>query len=85
MVREHININLYLQKWHGSGENCLSLMEKIEAMLKDLEQASAEQKSFLELKGLQRHLKLTEKAIEMANVWLKNIEIMINKRDEELF
>ena len=85
MVREHININLYLQKWHGSGENCLSLMEKIEAMLKDLEQASAEQKSFLELKGLQRYLKLTEKAIEMANVWLKNIEIMINKRDEKLF
>ena len=60
-------------------------MEKIEAMLKDLEQASAEQKSFLELKGLQRYLKLTEKAIEMANVWLKNIEIMINKRDEKLF
>ena len=60
-------------------------MEKIEAMLKDLEQASAEQKSFLVLKGLQKHLKLTEKAIEMANVWLKNIEIMINKRDEKLF
>ena len=60
-------------------------MEKIEAMLKDLEQASAEQTSFLELKGLQRHLKLTEKAIEMANVWLKNIEIMINKSDEKLF
>ena len=30
-------------------------------------------------------MKLTEKAIEMANVWLKNIEIMINKRDEKLF
>ena len=29
-------------------------------------------------------MKLTEKAIEMANVWLKNIEIMINKRDAPL-
>ena len=54
-------------------------------MLKKLEQASAEYDSFLEFRGLKKQLKLTEKAIERANVCLENIEIMINKRVKELF
>ena len=46
--------------------HCLKLMEKS----RPCKQASAEYRSFLELKELLKHLKLSEKAIEMANVCL---------------
>ena len=46
--------------------HCLKLMEKS----RPCQQASAEYRSFLELKELLKHLKLSEKAIEMANVCL---------------
>ena len=61
--------------------HCLKLMEKS----RPCQQASAEYRSFLELKELLKHLKLSEKAIEMANVCLENIEIMINKRVKAMF
>ena len=61
--------------------HCLKLMEKS----RPCQQASAEYRSFLELKELLKHLKLSEKAIKMANVCLENIEIMINKRVKAMF
>ena len=61
--------------------HCLKLMEKS----RPCQQASAEYRSFLELKELLKHLKLSEKAIEMANVCLENIEIMSNKRVKAMF
>ena len=48
-------------------KHCLNLMEKS----RPCQQASAEYRSFLELKELLKHLKLSEKAIEMANVCLE--------------
>ena len=62
-------------------KHCLKLMEKS----RPCQQASAEYRSFLELKELLKHLKLSEKAIEMANVCLENIEIVINKRVKAMF
>ena len=65
----------------NEARHCLNLMEKS----RPCQQASAEYRSFLELKELLKHLKLSEKAIEMANVCLENIEIMINKRVKAMF
>lgn len=55
------------------------LATKTEEVLKELERASKEYKSCLELEGLQEHLMLTENAIERANLCLESIEISINK------
>jgi len=52
--------------------------------LRELERASEEYESFLELDGLQEHLTLTENAVERANVCLESIEIPINERESEL-
>ena len=47
MLRGPININKKLLKKHESGEKLLELDGKIEAKLKELDQASAEYESFL--------------------------------------
>ena len=57
---------------------------KIEETLKELERASGEYESFLELEGLREHLSLTENAIERANLCLESIEISISERESEL-
>ena len=59
------------------------LAAKIEGVLKELERTSEEYESFLEFKGLQEHLTLTENAIERTNCCLENIEISINERESE--
>jgi len=56
----------------------------IEKELKELERASEEYESFLDLEELQEHLKLTENAIERENLSLENIEISIHERKSEL-
>ena len=47
MLRGPIKINKNLLKEHGSGEKLFELDGKIEAKLKELDQASAEYESFL--------------------------------------
>ena len=72
-----------LLKSHGSRRKLRELAGKIEGALTEPERASEEYESFFELEGLQEHLELTEKAIEIANLCLENIEILINERESE--
>ena len=67
----------------GSRRKLRELAGKIEEALRELERASEEYESFLELEGLQKHLELTEKATERANLCLENIEISLNERENE--
>ena len=83
MLTRHINVAESLLKSHGSRRKLRELAGKIEGALTELERASEEYKSFLELEGSQEHLELTEKAIERANLCLENIEISINEMESE--
>ena len=78
-----INVAESLLKSHGSRRKLRELAGKIGEALRELERASEEYESFLELEGLQEHLELTEKAIERANLLLESIEISINDRESE--
>ena len=82
-LTRHINVAENLLKSRGSRRKLRELATKIEGALKELERASEEYESFLELKGLQEHLTLTENAIQRANLCLENIEISINERESE--
>ena len=82
-LTRHINVAESLLKSHGSRRKLRELAGKIEEALRELERASEEYESFLELEGLQEHLELTEKAIERANLLLESIEISINERESE--
>ena len=77
-LTRHINVAENLLKSCGSRRKLRELAAKIEEALKELEQASEEYKSFLELEGLQEHLMLMENTVERA------IEISINERESEL-
>ena len=70
-------------KSRGSRRKLRELAGKIEEALRELERVSEEYESFLELEGLQKHLELTEKATERANLCLENIEISLNERENE--
>jgi len=82
-VTRHINVAQNLLKSHGSRRKLRELVGKIEEALKELERASEEYESRLELEGLQEHLTLTENAIERANLCLESIEISTNERENE--
>ena len=82
-LTRHINVAESLLKSHGSRRKLRELAGKIEEALREHERASEEYESFLELEGLQKHLELTEKAIERANLFLESIEISINERESE--
>ena len=71
-LTRHINVAESLLK------SPRELAGKIEEALRELERASEEYESFLELE-----LELTEKAIERANLLLESIEISINERESE--
>ena len=83
-LTRHINVAENLLKSRGSRRKLRELAAKIEEALKELERASEEYESFLELEGFQEHLTLTENAVERANLCLENIEISINERESEL-
>ena len=83
-LTRHINVAENLLKSRGSRRKQRGLAAKIEEALKELEQASEEYESFLELEGLQEHLMLTENAVQRANLCLESIEISINERESEL-
>ena len=83
-LTRHINVAENLLKSRGSRRKLRELAAKIEEALKELERASEEYESFLELDGLQEHLALTENAVERANLCLESIEISINERESEL-
>ena len=55
----HINVAESLLKSHGSRRKLRKLAGKIQWALTELERASEEYESFLELEGLQEHLELT--------------------------
>ena len=71
-LTSHINITENLLKLHGGRWKLCELAKKNEEVLKELERASEEYKSCLELEGLQEHLMLTENAIERANLSRKH-------------
>ena len=83
-LTRHINVAENLLKSRGSRRKLRELAAKIEEALKELERASEEYESFLELEGLQEHLTLTENAVERANLCLESIDISINERESEL-
>ena len=83
-LTRHINVAENLLKSRGSRRKLHELAAKIEEALKELERASEEYESFLELDGLQEHLTLAENAVERANLCLESIEISINERESEL-
>ena len=56
MMKGNSNVNKNLLKQHGSTKTLLELSGKIKTMFKRLEQASAEDELFLELKRLQKTL-----------------------------
>ena len=82
MLTRHINVAENLLKSRGSRRKLRELAAKIEEALKELEQASEEYESFLELEGLREHLTLTENAVERANLCLESIDISINEREK---
>ena len=82
-LTRHLNVAESLLKSRGSRRKLRELTSKIEDVLRELERASEEYETFLELEGLQEHLKRTEYAAERANSCLENIEIAFNERENE--
>jgi len=62
-LTRHINVAENLLKSHGSRRKLRELAAKIEKALKELERASEEYESFLELEGLQEHLTLNRPSL----------------------
>ena len=60
-LTRHINVAENLLKSRKSRRNLRGQAETIEEAIKELERASEEYESFLELEGLQEHLTLTKK------------------------
>ena len=60
-LTRHINVAENLLKSRGSRRNLRGQAETIEEAIKELERASEEYESCLELEGLQEHLTLTKK------------------------
>ena len=63
-LTRHINVAENILKSSGSRRKLRELAAKIEEALKELEPASEEYESFLELEGLQEYLTLTENAAQ---------------------
>ena len=82
-LTRRLNIAESLLKLRGNRRKLRELTSKIEDALRELEQASEEYETFLELEGLQEHLKRTEYAAERANSCLENIEIALSERENE--
>ena len=82
-VTRHINVAENLLKSRGSRRKLRELCDKIDKALRELESASEEYESLLELEELQDHLETMEGAIGRANVCLENIEISLSERENE--
>ena len=82
-LTRHLNVAESLLKSRGSRRKLRELTSKIEDALRELEQASEEYQTFLELEGLLEHLKDTEHATERVTSYLENIEIALSKRENE--
>ena len=80
----HIKVAENLLKSLGNRRKLRELAAKIEEALRELDRASEEYESFLELEALQEHLTLAENAVERANLCLESIQLSINERESEL-